>query len=229
VYDSEYTVVVTYNERTAQKQRIKTEESVKRITERFRKMEKSINNPHRGKKATKKGIAQQADDFLHKQHKILFSWDLDEKNQRFSWSLNDTAMKEREKRYGKNVLFTDLSGWKTEDIAKTYNSKSIVEDDFKALKNRLLISVKPFFHRYDSHIRVHVFICVLSMILYRYMLWKLKEIRLTERQIVREIRAMRLAFVKEQGSTSVKTVLERMTPEQMQIYSSLELGRFISN
>ena len=67
------------------------------------------------------------------------------------------------------------------------------------------------------------------MIPYRYMLWKLKEIGLTERQIVKEIRAMRLAFVKEQGSTSVKTVLERMTPEQMQIYSSLELGRFISN
>ena len=80
VYDSEYTVVVTYNERTAQKQRIKTEESVKKITERFCEMEKSINNRHRGKKATMKGVAQRVDDFLHKQHKILFSWDLDEKN-----------------------------------------------------------------------------------------------------------------------------------------------------
>ena len=145
VYDSEYTVVVTYNEKTAQKQRIKTEESVKKITERFCEMEKNINNRHRGKKATMKGVAQRVDDFLHKQHKILFSWDLDEKNQRFSWSLNDTAMKEREKMYGKNVLFTDLSDWKTEDIAKTYNSNSIVENDFKALKNRLLISVKPLF------------------------------------------------------------------------------------
>ncbi|EQD66953.1 hypothetical protein B2A_00918, partial [mine drainage metagenome] len=37
VYDAEYTVVVTYNEKTAQKQRIKTEESVKKITEGFRK------------------------------------------------------------------------------------------------------------------------------------------------------------------------------------------------
>ncbi len=229
VYDAEYTVVVTYNERTAQKQRMKTEESIKRITERFIKLEKSINNPHRGKKAAMKGIAQQVDDFLHKQHKVLFSWDFDEKGQKFSWSLNETALKAREKMYGKNILFTNLADWKTGDIARTYNSKSIVEDDFKALKNRLLIPVKPFFHRYDSHIRVHVFICVLSMILYRYMLWRLKGMGLTEQRIIEEIRGMRLAFVKEHGSTSVKKVLERMTPEQIEIYSALDLGRYLPN
>ena len=229
VYDAEYTVVVTYNERTAQKQRIKTEESVKRITERFCEMEKSINNRHRGKKATMKGVAQRVDDFLHKQHKILFSWDFDEKNQRFSWNLNGTAMTEREKTYGKNVLFTDLSDWKTEDIAKTYNSKSIVEDDFKALKNRLLIPMKPFFHRYDSHLRVHVFICILSMVLYRYMLWKLKYLELSERIITGDIRDMRLAFVKENDSAPLKGVLENMTPEQIEIYNKLELKRYVPN
>ena len=94
-----------------------------------------------------------------------------------------------------------MKDWKTEDIAKTYNSKSIVEDDFKALKNRLLIPIKPFFHRDDFHLRVHIFICVLSMILYRYMLWKLRGIRLTEQQITRGIREMKLAFIKEQEST----------------------------
>ena len=229
VYGAEYTVVVTYNERTAQKQRMKTEESIKRITERFNKLEKSTNNPHRGKKVAMKGIAQQVDDFLHKQCKVLFSWDFDERKQKFSWSLNETALKAREKMYGKNILFANLTDWKTEDIARTYNSKSIVEDDFKALKNRLLIPVKPFFHRYDSHIRVHVFICVLSMVLYRYMLWRLKGMGLTEQRIIEEIRSMRLAFVKEHGSTSVKKVLERMTPEQIEIYSALDLGRYMPN
>jgi transposase len=73
VYDGEYTIVVTYNEKTAQKQRTKTEESIKKITEHLQKLERSINNPHRGKKATMKGVAQQVDDFLHKQHKVLFS------------------------------------------------------------------------------------------------------------------------------------------------------------
>jgi transposase len=229
VYDAEYTVVVTYNEKTAQKQRIKTEESVKRITEGFRELEKSLNDRRRGKKTTMKGAAQRVGDFLHRQHRILFSWDFDEKSQSFSWSLNEAAMKEREKMYGKNVLFTDLSGWKAEDIAKTYNSKNIVEDDFKALKNRLLIPMKPFFHRYDSHLKVHVFICVLSMVLYRYMLWKLKDMKLTEQRMVKELRDMRLAFVREKDAKAFKVVLETMTPEQIRIYSNLGLERYIPN
>ena len=114
-------------------------------------------------------------------------------------------------------------------ISRAYNSKSIVEDDFKALKNRLLIPVKPFFHRYDSHMRVHVSICVLSMALYKYMLWRLNGIGLTEQGIIKEIMGMRLAFVKEHGSTSVKRVLERMTPEQIGIYPALDLGRYLPN
>jgi len=228
VYGADYTVVVTYNEKTAQKQRIKTEESVKKITEKFCELEKNINNSHQGRKSTMTGVAQRVNEFLYKQYKILFSWNFDEKNQKFTWILNNSAMKEREKTYGKNILFTDLSNWKTEDIVKTYNSKNIVEEDFKALKNRLLIPMKPFFHRYDSHLKVHIFICVLSMILYRYMLWKLKDLALSEQQITKEIRDMKLAFVKEAGSTSVKKVLETMTPEQIKIYNRLGLDQFIN-
>lgn len=229
VYGENYTIVVTYNERTSQKQRRKTEESIKGITKGFQKLEESINVKHNGRKATMKGISQQVGDFLHQQHRPLFSWDFDEKGQKFSWSLNDVALKEREKAYGKNILFTDLKDWTTEDIARTYNSKSIVEDDFKALKNRLLIPMKPFFHRYDSHLKVHIFICVLSMVLYRYMLWRLKDTGLNESAIVDDIKSMRLAFLHQERGNSIKKVLEDMTPEQVDIYSTLNLGKYVPN
>ena len=176
-----------------------------------------------------KGIAQHIADFLHEQYKALFLWDFDEKEHKFSSSLNAAALKEREKIYGKNILFTDLEDWKTEDIAKTYNSKSIVEDDFKALKNKLLIPIKPFFHRDDFHLRVHIFICVLSMILYRYMLWKLKDIKLSEGNTIKIIRDIRLVFIKETNSNSVEKVLEHMTPEQIKIYTTLNLERYMLN
>ena len=67
------------------------------------------------------------------------------------------------------------------------------------------------------------------MILYRYMLWRLKGMGLTEQRIIEEIRGMGLAFVKEHGSTSVNRVLERMPPEQIEIYSALDLGRYLPN
>jgi len=229
VYGKEHTIVITYNEKTGKKQRTKTDESVKKIQVKFGKLENSINNKKRGKKATTKGVAKQINNFLYKQYQSLFSWDLDEKNQKFSWKLNAEVLKEKEKTYGKNILFTDLDNWTTENIAKTYNSKTIVEDDFRVLKNRLLIPVKPFFHRKDSHLKVHIFICVLSMILYRYMLWKLKDLKMSEQKITEEIKNMRLAFVKQKDSSSVKKVLESMTPEQIRIYSALGLERYLPN
>ena len=126
-------------------------------------------------------------------------------------------------------MFTDLSEWKTEDIAKTYNSKAIVESDFKVFKDKLFIPVKPFYSRKDPRLKVHIFICVLSMILYRYMQWKLKELKLSENRLNDELKGMRIAFVKQESSNSVKKVLENMTPEQIKIYSALNLERFMLN
>ena len=190
-------------------------------------MKTRIDNKKKGKKSTTQGIARQVNEFLHKQYQSLFTWNLDEKKQEFSWSLNEKTLQGREKTYGKNILFTDLTEWTTLDIAKTYNSKTIVEDDFKALKNRLLIPVKPIFHRKDAHIRVHLFICVLSMMLYRYMLWKLKNLNMSEQEIVKELKEMRLGFVKQIDSNLVNKVLENMTPAQINIYNELELKKYL--
>jgi len=229
IYGEEYTVVVTYNEESAKKQKETTEKAVQNITEKMKAIENSFKNKKNGKKTTVKGLSGRINDFLHKQYRILFDWKFDEEKQQFSWSLNETALIERRKTYGKNILFTDLSDWKAENIAKTYNSKAIVESDFKVFKDKLLIPVKPFYSRKDPRLRAHIFICVLSMVLYRYMQWKLKELKLSENQLNNELKGMRIAFVKQEGSNSVKKVLENMTPEQIEIYSKLNLGKYIPN
>ncbi len=229
VYDKEYAIVVAYNEKTGQKQKLKTEEAVKKIRKKFEDLKKGIETKKRGKKATIKGVAKRINDFLYKQYQSLFSWELDEVNQKFVWELKQDVLAQRAKTYGKTILFTDLTEWTSDKIAKTYNSKTIVEDDFKALKNRLLIPMKPFFHRQDSHLRVHIFICVLSMIMYRYMLWKLKELKLSEQKITEELKTMRLAFVKQKDSNVVKKVMENMTSEQISLYLTLGLEKYLPN
>ncbi len=137
--------------------------------------------------------------FLFNQYRSFFEWNFDETTQQFSWSKNKITIQDREKTHGKNLLFTDMQEWSAEKIARIYSSKTIIGDDFRVLKNRLLIPVKPFYHRKDTRLRAHIFICILSMLLYRYMLWKLKSLNLSETQIVKELREMRLAFVKEKG------------------------------
>jgi transposase len=46
----------------------------------------------------------------------------------------------------------------TKKIVKTYNSKNLVEDDFKLLNDHLLVPVGPVYHHKDENIRVHVFL-----------------------------------------------------------------------
>jgi len=229
VYGKEYTIVVTYNEKTGHKQKLKTEEAIKKIQKKFKELKKNIETKKRGKKATIKGVAKQVNDFLYNQYQSLFLWELDVTNQKLIWELKEDVLLQRKKTYGKTILFTDLKEWTSEQIAKTYNSKSIIEDDFKVLKNRLLIPMKPFFHQKDSHLRVHIFICVLSMVMYRYMLWKLKSLEMGENKITEELKNIRLAFIKEKETNSVKKVMENMTPEQVRLYSALNLEKQIPN
>lgn len=63
--------------------------------------------------------------------------------------------------------------------------------------------------------------------MYRYMLWKLKSLEMSENKITEEIKNMRLAFIKEKESNSVKKVIENMTPEQIKLYSELELDKYL--
>ena len=126
-------------------------------------------------------------------------------------------------------MFSDSEKLAAKEIAKTYNSKTIIEHDFKAMKDRLLIPIKPFNLRKDRRLKAHIFICVLSMILYRYMIWKLKDLKLSENKLNEELKSMRIAFVKQEGSNSVKKVLENMTPEQIEIYSALKLKKYLPN
>ena len=51
----------------------------------------------------------------------------------------------------------------------------------------------------------------------------------SKNRINEEIKRMRIAFVKQEGSNSVKKVLENMTQEQIEIYSALNLKRFLVN
>jgi len=61
------------------------------------------------------------------------------------------------------------------------------------------------------------------------MQWKLKDMKISENKLNEELKSMRLAFIKQEESDSVKIALEHMTLEQIQIYNSLGLGKFMVN
>ncbi len=51
------------------------------------------------------------------------------------------AEKERYDGFGEMVIFTENDRWLSEKVIKTYNQKSLVEDDFKLLNDAFLVQV----------------------------------------------------------------------------------------
>ena len=131
--------------------------------------------------------------------------------------------------FGKTIVFTDLHTWHSKKIAKTYNQKYLVEDDFKLLNDLLLVPVGPINHHTDFNIRAHIFLCIIGMIFYRYMAWKCKHLRLSLGQLVEELEGIHVAIVKQKSGGKVEIVLEEMDAKQARLFSLLDLGKFMPN
>ena len=73
--------------------------------------------------------------------------------------------------FGKRILFSDkdVTVAPTAVIVANYRSQETVEADFRQMKDPEVVSFSPMFHWTDQKIRVHVFYCVLALMVARLM------------------------------------------------------------
>ena len=69
------------------------------------------------------------------------------------------------RRLGKRILCTDNESWSDQDIILASRAQHHVERAFKQMKNPHWVSFSPAFHWTDQKLRVHVFYCVLALLL----------------------------------------------------------------
>ena len=84
---------------------------------------------------------------------------------------NSEEIQKREKRFGKNLVFSNMLEAEPGYLIDTYIEKNIIENDFHLLKDVTLIRFRPIRHWTDSKIRAFAFCCVISMILIKIMQW----------------------------------------------------------
>jgi transposase len=91
---------------------------------------------------------------------------------RFSYTVNETAITEAGHYDGKLVLLTNVMDFDAAHIVWRYKSLADIERGFRVLKSDLEIA--PVFHRLPDRIRAHALICFLALVLYRVMRMRLK-------------------------------------------------------
>lgn len=238
LYGERFTILVTHNPRTEKKQRLKYEETKKKVLAELKSLKERVERKkQKGRPWTQTGAIRAVVDTLPLNMRTVFEYDVRKKVGRGGGLIMEFRIKEEQeemrfKSFGKIVHFTDLHDWSSKKIAESYNSKYMIEDDFRWLKDKLLIPIKPVNVRTDQHIRAHVFICVMGLLFYRYLQWKLEQngMKCSTMELDEHLKNIRLALVfngsrKKKG----KLVVERMTREQAKIFSILDMAEFVSN
>ena len=138
-------------------------------------------------------------------------------------------------RLGKTILFTDRTAWTDAEVVSGYRRQHPVESAFRDLKHVKHLSLRPQRHWTDQKIRVHVFYCVLAL-----MLCGLLRRELDRRGLPRSLPALleELGQIREVGvvypaaepggEPTIGLTLTELTQEQRALYEALNLGRYRS-
>ena len=99
-------------------------------------------------------------------------FDIEIKDGKVDFSVNESKVAEEEKFDGHYVIFTDVPSEQMSilEVVDSYKALVNVEQAFRNLKSPTL-EIRPIFHRTDDRIRCHAFLCMLSY----YLLWHMKQ------------------------------------------------------
>ncbi|MGI0130695.1 MAG: IS1634 family transposase, partial [Thermoplasmata archaeon] len=229
-------VVVAYNASAERRQAIDFARAKERFVNGAGAIAKAAASHHRGRPPTLAGTTRRLNAMIPDKWVTVFRFHvgptLDEGASPLTvrvW-VDEKAEKEKQSGFGRTVIFTDRTEWNDEKIARAYFGRSGMEEDYHVLKDVLLFPVMPIFHRLDKRIRVHTFLCVMGLLLYRYVQLKLEraqKVRTPIGALVAQLKRIRLGVMSLDDGKSVKAKLERMGREESRLVKDLGLEALV--
>jgi hypothetical protein len=133
--------------------------------------------------------------------------------------------------FGKRILFTDHEDWSIDEVVAAYRSQWQVEADFRQMKDPSVVSFSPMFHWTDQKIRVHIFYCVLALVVARLMVREAASVGLamSVRDLLETLSGIEeslLLYPSTGGRPRARRMLTEMDAIQEQLYERFGLGAF---
>ena len=230
-YGTEYTTVITYNEGTYKLQKSTYESNKLRIIDSLEDLRRRLESS-KGKERNRSSVKREVAGIILKKYSSIIKYEIIEapevqKKPQLKFWIDEENEKKCEKAFGKNILFTDKQKWHTKKIVKTYNSKNLVEDDFKLLNDHLLVPVGPVYHHKDENIRVHVFLAMVGLLFYRYLAWETKIYGFSMKKLIEKLSEIKIAVVQERETKKSKIIVEEMDTKQASLFSFLNMEKYL--
>ena len=159
----------------------------------------------------------------------VIAWTLDGESPaelRLSFHTKQAARAALEERlFGKRILFTDKSVEEapTAQIVAEYRSQETVEGDFRQMKDPKVVSFSPMFHWTESKIRVHVFYCVLALMVAKLMVREADRaaMHMSVRELLSSLAGIEetlLLYQGERGRPRARRMLTEQDATQRRLY-----------
>jgi len=224
---AERTVVVTYEQKLYNRN-LKT--FIKSIDKRNKEFEELESKIGRRRYRTKSAIEKKAEKIQAKAPDGLFDAVVGEEEGKITlgYSVNKTVYNEKLKSFGKTILFTNNHEWSTALIIRVYRGKAKIEDDFKRMKSPIMICLEPVYHWTDQKIRVHVFCCVLALMLLLLLKRKLQSagIKMSLERMIEELSDVQLSVIKFYNVDKRFCLLNDLNEAQKAMFGVLDLMRY---
>ena len=228
-YGREFDVVVQHNPATQSRQEETYERQRAAILEGVEAIRRRCLRKGRGRRPSEKGIINSLGDLVHKNLRGVFDYGIErtEEGRPCPWiEVKEEAEEVYRRSLGLNVVFTDKADLSTEEILRTYNSKSMIEEDFKWMEDKVIIPLWPFYVRKDLSVRAHVFLVLLGLMLYRLVQHDLGRHSMYLPTLATYLDEIRVALVTE-GKRRPKFIVEEMDRKAANLFAQLEMSRFV--
>lgn len=242
IFGVERTVLVTYNESLFIAQSRTLLREIAKRQSHLRELQQQLRRWHRGElrgrtPPTVAGVTKKVEGWLKARHmKELFDVDIETKSALpwVSYRFKHQAWARLQRTLlGKTQLFTDNDDWSDAEIVRGYRAQHHIENGFRCMKDPHHICLRPQYHWTDQKIEVHVFCCVLAL-----MLCSLLRRELQRQGFDLSIPAMldELGNIREIGvvypsqdnrhSPTIRMTLSKLSEQQTALYETLDLKRY---
>lgn len=151
---------------------------------------------------------------------------------RLSWAIDPAARDQLEdKIFGKRILITDHHDWTTAEVIAGYRSQSDAEFGFRQMKDPHVVSFAPMHHFTDAHIRVHVFYCVLALMIAHLMRRHAHQhgLHLSVPALIETLAGIQetvLLYPSARGRPKARHMITDTDPLQQQLFEIFQLHRW---
>lgn len=223
------TVVVTFNPRTAAKQRYAFDKKLLELqqTLAFLKGRVQSQKSHWINPEVIDKHYREACEALHLPKDL---YELAVEKHKKKWALvfrkNHYRIARHLERFGKNVLITDHTDWQTDEIVSGSLDRYMVEAAFRQSKDDDLVSAMPLRHWTDDKIRCHLFTCVVALVYLR--LFELRLMRaglnISANKAMEEMQRLHSCLCWRKGKEKPERLIEDPTPLQARILKAFGCG-----